>query len=209
METRDRCDRLTGAPGFGTILHVERTEEKGEGVMNFKSIAVAALIAAMGVAYASADWETLAVIDGELTQDSPIGHDQWGDFHYELIQFTVNQTGGYYRFTMSSDDFEPYFGIFGPPGDYYNPDDFYDPAPLFFGDVDPVYAVLFADSPYDLVLTTWNYDPTPLGSFSMLVEGNGPGLEFTIIPEPGTSAMLGLGLLGLLGLHRRRARSDA
>jgi MYXO-CTERM domain-containing protein len=169
--------------------------------MHIKFLAVAALIGVMGVGYASAD--QIFYHEGELTVDSPLAYDPYGDYHYELIQFVATgfqSPDNLFWFEIDSDDFASggWWQLW--EGGEFNPDDAYDPPPAAASQA--AYLVLQPDVEYDLVLSTYEYTPTPLGNFTFFV--NGPeGATFTVIPEPGGLAMLGL--MGLFGL-RRRAR---
>jgi len=172
--------------------------------MRFKFLAVVALTGALAVAWAQAD-ELLFTYQGELTEDSPLAYDPYGNYYYDLIQFVVTGQGpsDLFWFEIDSTDFTDggYWQLW--PFGTFNPDDAYDPPPQGSGTAG--YVTLGPGVAYDLVLSTYNYNPTPLGSFSFSVSGPA-GATFSVIPEPGTAALLGLGLLGLLGRQRRGAQ---
>jgi len=54
-------------------------------------------------------------------------------------------------------------------------------------------------------VVTFNWKTAGTGKFDFFGLTNAPGVTITIVPEPATAAMLGLGLLGLALAGRRRA----
>jgi hypothetical protein len=71
--------------------------------------------------------------------------------------------------------------------------------------VNPIATITLIAQAFGLVNVTWNQDTGSgfeLGFFGIT---SSPGTSFTIVPEPTTMALLGLGLVGLAMAGRRRS----
>ena len=179
----------------------------------------AALAAALLVAPAVSNADIIVVIEGELTENDFLAQDSSGTFYYDIFDFVSVGTDPI-TMTLSSGDFVPFYayslGNPLPPWPTGSDEPYYGSPP----DIDPWfqdYVCVLGTDPGSEILTFanptagqnfqvmvstcfYNEQETPLGSYTLTIASNP-----TSVPEPGSLALFGIGLVGL-ALARRRKR---
>ena len=170
----------------------------------------AALAAALLVAPAVSNADIIVVIEGELTENDFLAQDsgdEFGEFYYDIFEFVALGTDPI-TMTLSSEFFGPYLA-WGfnlglppwPPGSDVPYTLFEDDRCLAVpGSVSMNFNNPSAGQSFQVLVATCNYNPTPLGSYTLTIASNP-----TSVPEPGSLALFGIGLVGL-ALARRRKR---
>ena len=155
-------------------------------------------------------------ISGELTTTDALGVDAtYGDFYYDLFYVTVDTPMTIEVFMDPVDTFAPYVAYWD--GNFSATPDWNTPPPIDdagMGNLGMIY-MAFDAAPginYQVMATTYNYNPTDLGSYHMFIVNperddtgiNVATLPIASVPEPSSWLMLSFGLLGLGLLKRRR-----
>ncbi|MBA4142985.1 MAG: PEP-CTERM sorting domain-containing protein [Nitrosospira sp.] len=134
-------------------------------------------------------------------------------------------TTGIGQVTMELDDYHQYFGLLWGSVDHYNSLSFYDGTTLLFNftglDVDGIangnqgasgtlYVNIESDTPFNRVVASsteygFEFDNVALSVNPISDSANPASFPVNGIPEPGTLALLGLGLIASMVTRNRRA----
>lgn len=150
--------------------------------------------------------------DVSLTTGDFLAEDSLGLFHYDVYNLVVTAPTPV-SVSMSSSGFAPWVAYWNvevlPAAQWENGIDLYTAAgAIDFGDVGETIGFVFDALPgvlYQIAAATQNYNPTPLGAYSLLIETPVAGFDAAAAPVPlPAAAWLLAPALGLL-LRQRRA----
>lgn len=150
---------------------------------------------------------TITITD-ELTEQDALADDGFGTFYYDVFDFvaTSNTT---ITITFDSDDFAPYFGWgfdlglpdgIWPSGSSAPYDNFaFDYCLDAPGTQSSSFFNPAVGQTFQVLVATCAYNPAALGAYTLTLDDG-----VVPMPEPGSLALFGIGLIGLAALRRRR-----
>lgn len=152
-------------------------------------------------------------ITGELTEDDFLATDaSLLSFYYDIIDFEATSTTAI-TITFESDDFAAFIGwgfdLGLPPWPFESNEPYLDDRFNYniCLSAPGTHSMLPVKSPtigqtFQVFIATCAYNPTTLGAYSLTLDDG-----VVPMPEPGSLALLGIGLIGLAASRRRRQRN--